>query len=818
MTSERAQRGGGRQYSLSTSVRYQGTSSGGSAVRPDWNGYGNLWPGPGGDWFGPSVPIPDGAPPDVAGRRFDFIPGYNLTIEPRTYEPIGFRELQRIADGYDLIRLIIEDTKDQLEALPWKVGLRDEKAKPTAAQQARIDKLTTFWTMPDKRRGWRKWLRELIEDLLVIDAPTVFVRRTRGGDVYALEVIDGATIKVVIDGNGYTPPPPEPAYQQILHGIPSRSYTTDELLYYPRNTRASKVYGFGPVEQTLATINIGLRRQYKQLAWHTEGNMPEALIGTPDQWTADQIRSFQAWFDSLLQGNLGERSKARFVPGQIANNYVALKEGELYGPADEWLVRVFCFALKRSPQPFIKMMNRATAQVSVDQAEEQGLGSLMFWIKDFVDVCNMKLFNETELEFQFLDKKELDPKVQADVLKTLTGSALMSLNEGREILNLDPDPSPEANMLGVVTLTGFMPLSIDQQIEQKQKMQDAFPPPPPQAVGPDGKPLQTGEEGGGDQPPKPGPGGGGKPPPAKPGAKPKPGAKQEKAAAPVPVGEPIPADRPAGRRARAALQETVASAFTDTAKAVAAQFTADATEMEAHKAMTWKGTDDDEPGGAPPKVWTQAEIDVLVDRLDLSGFDVIVDATAEDLGALASDTARAALVQVGVTDAQDLVDVVNERAVAFARDRAAELVGKRWTAAGELIDNPNAKFAITETTRDTLRSVIADGLEDNIGIPAIAANIETSAAFDAERAALVANTEVRAANSQGALTGYRAAAEKGIKVKKAWSLGPEPCPVCIANADQGPIPLDQDFVSGDDATPAHPRCVCSTIPVVEDEK
>jgi hypothetical protein len=39
----------------------------------------------------------------------------------------------------------------------------------------------------------------VLEDLLVIDAPAIHVRRTLGGDVYSLDQIDGATIKRVID-------------------------------------------------------------------------------------------------------------------------------------------------------------------------------------------------------------------------------------------------------------------------------------------------------------------------------------------------------------------------------------------------------------------------------------------------------------------------------------------------------------------------------------------------------------------------------------------------------------------------------------------
>ena len=43
--------------------------------------------GTGADWFGPLNPLSPIAPPDVAGRRFDYPPGYNLVTRPRAYEP-----------------------------------------------------------------------------------------------------------------------------------------------------------------------------------------------------------------------------------------------------------------------------------------------------------------------------------------------------------------------------------------------------------------------------------------------------------------------------------------------------------------------------------------------------------------------------------------------------------------------------------------------------------------------------------------------------------------------------------------------------------
>ena len=80
--------------------------------------------GTGADWFGPLNPLAPIAPPDVAGRRFDFPPGYNLVTQPRAYEPIGFAELRAFADAYDLLRLVIETRKDQMERQRWRIRAR----------------------------------------------------------------------------------------------------------------------------------------------------------------------------------------------------------------------------------------------------------------------------------------------------------------------------------------------------------------------------------------------------------------------------------------------------------------------------------------------------------------------------------------------------------------------------------------------------------------------------------------------------------------------------------------------------------------------
>ena len=78
----------------------------------------------------------------------------------------------------------------------------------------------------------------------------------------------GATIKPLIGEDGRAPEAPDPAYQQILHGVPAADFSADELLYLPRNVRTHKLYGMSPVEQIALTVNIALRRDVATLDYY----------------------------------------------------------------------------------------------------------------------------------------------------------------------------------------------------------------------------------------------------------------------------------------------------------------------------------------------------------------------------------------------------------------------------------------------------------------------------------------------------------------------------------------------------------------------
>jgi phage portal protein BeeE len=139
----------------------------------------------------------------------------------------------------------------------------------------------------------------------------------------------------VIDDWGRTPQPFSaadgsmvypPAYQQVLKGLPAVNYAARDIVYRPRNVRAHKVYGYSPVQQVLMTVNIALRRQLWQLDYFTEGSVPDALIGVPQDWTPEQIKQFQDYWDTEFVGDLAKRRRAKFVPGDSASRVHQTKE------------------------------------------------------------------------------------------------------------------------------------------------------------------------------------------------------------------------------------------------------------------------------------------------------------------------------------------------------------------------------------------------------------------------------------------------------------------------------------------------------------
>jgi len=93
---------------------------------------------------------------------------------------------------------------------------RKVEAKHGAADDPAIATITEFLESPDQVNDWPQWIGAITDQLFIYDAVSIAPRLTRGGGLYALEQIDGATITPLVDAWGRRPTDPDPAFKQIL--------------------------------------------------------------------------------------------------------------------------------------------------------------------------------------------------------------------------------------------------------------------------------------------------------------------------------------------------------------------------------------------------------------------------------------------------------------------------------------------------------------------------------------------------------------------------------------------------------------------------
>jgi hypothetical protein len=208
--------------------------------------------------------------------------------------------------------------------------------------------------------------------------------------------------------------------------------------------------------------------------------------------------------------------------------------------------------------------------------------------------------------------------------------------------------------------------------------------------------------------------------------------------------------------------------------------------------------------------------DTLLQKLDLDNFDLsdwaeLVPDVQSILVRTNTDGAGAGLQQLDVTGG--ITQQAHEEAAEWAKDRSAELVGMKYDDAGKLVENPDAEWAITDSTRDMLRSDVTRAIDMGLSTDDFADELEGSYAFSTGRAEAIARTEIASADIQGTLIGYRDSGEVSGKELILSSEHGDTPDDCDDAADMGIVPLDDSF-GGLGDPPFHPNCACDVLPVL----
>lgn len=412
----------------------------------------------GGNFFSPFQPVwPFGAPNVNIPREWDYPVGYNLNfIQPRM-ELMSM--LRGMARTWGVLATIISSRMDQLMTVPWTIQDRNNPRKVSGS----VKEMREFFRRPDRKLSYSQWSRKLLYDLLELDAPTIYFARNRLGKPLAAEVLNGQTIFPLIDDAGRRPDSiieidddglsylrRQPAFQQIIKGLPMVDLDESELMYVPMRVRPDMpMFGYPATEQILVEASEAIRKTFYQLNFWAEGTIPDLVVTVPDTWSPRQIAMFQAHFDSFLSGNTNLKSKVRFLPGGMKPFDIKNSSGEsLWSQRDETLIRLACYAFSVSPTPFIKQLNRSTAQASQKSSVEEGLFPLMsYWKDDIIDPIIQERHGYDDIEMVFLPQPESDREKAAKIHDMKIKNGEFSLNESRAESGLEPIDGGDEHMI-----------------------------------------------------------------------------------------------------------------------------------------------------------------------------------------------------------------------------------------------------------------------------------------------------------------------------------------------------------------------------------
>lgn len=449
----------------------------------------------------------------LAPRRYEVRPGSNLALRDRV---VPFDVLRATADRVDVMRKCIEVRKSHLQALDWDIKLTKRALRrimatdgiSTPGEAARVARerfepeilrLHEWWERPDRYNGmdWSTWLGVLLEEQMVVDAAAIWPRRRLAGDVAAFEIIDGATIKPLLDRRGSTPLPPKPAYQQILYGAPrgewvastdgvSDEWTTDQLVYRPRYRRTWTPYGNPEVEQALSAVDLYL----KAIGWlrseFDDGVVPDLWLKTdikvgtgPGASNPTQLREYEDVMNALLAGNNVQRHALHLLPSGMEpmemTPFVERFKPELY----EMLVKLVCMCFHVMPTevgfpPQSGIGGKGHQEGEANSAWRKEMRPSVRWVAGLMTELSREFLGcPPELEFSFIGWEVEDQESAEKVADSSTRGGRRTVNESRAEQGLPLYPFSAADKPFVVTGAGLVFL------EGADVVQTAVQPPAP---------------------------------------------------------------------------------------------------------------------------------------------------------------------------------------------------------------------------------------------------------------------------------------------------------------------------------------------------
>jgi 2'-5' RNA ligase/phage portal protein BeeE len=409
-------------------------------------------------YLGPGRPLAPAIGYSGRPRSTDYPMSVNIATQGRSaWGRPSYEVLKKIIDAYDVARMCVNHKIDELRSME-PMFLPADGAKDDVDDEIAVARLVL--AKPDRELPFESWLSKWLENAVKYDSAPLYRRRNYGGDVMALEVVDGKSIHPYIDENGRRPEPGSPAYYQTIHGMVAQWLTTDDLVFEPFRPQEDSPYGLAPIESILLTANTDLRFQWHFLQMFTDGSVPAGFMELPpDISSPEQVAEWQDFWDAMILGDQAKLSQLIAVPN--GTKFTETKPRTFDEKFPEYLMSRTCAAFGVVPQDLglVKDVNRANGETQVDV---QFRVNTLPWVRYVEGVLTRYLQQDIGLRVKInldtgRDKEDRLQEAQAWAIYVQNGFA--SADEARsELLGLPIDkqrPTPRffsTPRIGVIPL------------------------------------------------------------------------------------------------------------------------------------------------------------------------------------------------------------------------------------------------------------------------------------------------------------------------------------------------------------------------------
>ncbi len=308
--------------------------------------------------FEPILPNPIDLPEQPSGRprprRWQFPVGWNLPVGQPGTEGVklaNFQVLRDLADVGSIPRRAVEVCKADLLNLDWGIVPTDDAEKAMQGNPAKRKDFDSrkaelwSWFMyeidPGLYYDFHSWLNAALEDLIVLDAMAIHILPSKGknsgpmgSNIGGFEIIDGSSIRPMLNTYGGKPRPPEVAYQQCFtpdtevltrggwmkftdlsldHELATRS-PSGELEWQQPQHIISQPYEGEMLRFHNRTLDLMVTPDHRMLVDHR----PRALGGTGNRWDSEGECLIPAGELAKAYGQPGRSEKSKEHSGAFA--------------------------------------------------------------------------------------------------------------------------------------------------------------------------------------------------------------------------------------------------------------------------------------------------------------------------------------------------------------------------------------------------------------------------------------------------------------------------------------------------------------------